>query len=65
MYSQNVKFLSENARLRALIFGMWHHLVGLYQFFQIMSLGPNIALPSQGAYVLIGLYRQNVKNLLA
>ena len=44
-------FLFETIRPRALIFGMQHHLVYLYQVVQIMPLGPIMAQP-QGSHVL-------------
>ena len=36
-------FLSETIWPRVLIFSMLHHLVDLYQVFQIMPLGPKLA----------------------
>ena len=44
-------FLSETKMPRALIFGMKHHLVNLYQVVQMISLGPKMA-PPQGSPVL-------------
>ena len=44
-----MKKLSET-RPRALIFGMKHHLVNLYQI-QIISVGPKIAAPGSGFYI--------------
>ena len=40
-------FLSETIRLRALIFGLWHHLVDLYQVFSNYALGVKMA-PCKG-----------------
>ena len=47
LYRENHEkiFLSETARPRALIFGMKHHLVDLYQVVQIISLEPKMACP--------------------
>ena len=43
-------FFSETTRPRALIFGMYHHLVGHYHFVQINSLGPKMS-PPRGSHV--------------
>ena len=50
-------FLSETTMPRALIFGMKHYLVNLYQFVQIIYLGPKMA-PPKGHMSYIGLYRE-------
>ena len=52
-------FLSQTKRARALIFGMLHHLVDLYHFFEIMPLGPKMP-PSRGHILYIGLYREKL-----
>ena len=54
-------FLSETLRPRALIFGMYHHLVDLYQSCSSYPLGPIMA-PNQGHMFYIGLYRKIHEN---
>ena len=56
-------FLSENTSSRALIFGMYHHLVDLYQNCSNYFPGAQNG-PAPGSQVYIGLYRENMKNLL-
>ena len=51
-------FLSETIRHRALIFGMYHHLVDLYQVCSKMPQGLKMARP-WGHMLTIGLYREN------
>ena len=61
LYRENVKkkiLLSETNRLRALIGGMYHHLVDLYQVCSNYTLGVKNGLWGQVFY--IGLYRENV-----
>ena len=53
-------FLSETTRTRALIFGMQHHLVDLYQFCSIYVPGAKMGLP-RGHMFNISLYRENMK----
>ena len=57
-------FLSETTRPRALIFGMWHLLVDLYQVCSnyVLSLGPKMT-PPRGHMFYIVLYWENIKNL--
>ena len=50
-------FLSETTRPRALIFGMKHHLVDLYQVCSNYSPGPKMAYPG-GHMLYIGLNRE-------
>ena len=52
-------FLSETTSSRALIFGMKHHLVNLYQVCSNYFAGPKMAHP-EGHMFYIGLYRENI-----
>ena len=59
LYGENMKlltFLSETTRPRALIFGMEHHLVDLYQVCSNYAPGAK-----SGHMFYIGLYRNNMK----
>ena len=55
---KNEKILSETTRPKALIFGLWHNLVDLYQV-RYAPWGQN-ALPGVNMF-FIGVYRENVK----
>ena len=56
-------FLSDTTRLRALIFGMQHHLVGLYQ--SCSNYAPwALNGPAQGNMFYVGFYREDFQNLL-
>ena len=52
--------MSETLRPRALIFGMWHDLVDLYQRCSNYAPGANID-PTQVSHVLLGLYWENME----
>ena len=56
--------LSETIGLRALVFGMWHDLLDLYKFVQIMLRGPKMATP-QGHMFYMVLYREKHENILS
>ena len=60
-------FLSETKRPRAMIFGMKHHLVNagvnLYQVCSNDIPGAKNG-PPRGHMFYLGLYRENIKNLL-
>ena len=53
LYRENMKkiFLSETTRPRALIFGLKHHLVDLYQFCSNYAPGANNE-PARGSHIL-------------
>ena len=55
-------FFSETARPRALIFGIYHHQVDLYQVCQIITLGKK--WPRHWGHMFyIGLYRETHGNI--
>ena len=56
-------FLSETIRHRTLIFGMYHHLVDLYQVCLKMPQGAKMARP-RGHMFYIGLYRENHEKIV-
>ena len=60
-------FLSETIWPRVLIFSMLHHLVDLYQVFQIMPLGPKLAPPlgSHAFYIICLHCGKQGKNALS
>ena len=57
-------FLSETMRPRALILGMQHHLVDFYQVCSNYAPGTKKWPCPRGHMFYIGLYRENMKNLL-
>ena len=62
LYRENVKklFLSETTGPKALISGMYYHLVDLYQICSNYSPGAKNG-PAPEVTFYIGLYRENVK----
>ena len=54
-------FLSETTRPRALIFGMKHHLVDLYQDCSIYAPGIKNETAPGGQMFCIDLYKENMK----
>ena len=62
LHRENVKkiFLSGTTRSKALIFGMWHQLLNLYQVCSNYDPGAKNG-PSPGSHVLHGLIYRNMK----
>ena len=57
-------FLSETTMPRALIFGMKHHLVDLYEVCANKSLGPKMVLPQGHMFYRGFIWKSMKKNLL-